>query len=252
MDRNSIAAQLFTLRNFLKTREDVEDTMKRVKEIGYNAVQVSGMGYADPDFVKEITQKLGLKICATHVSFDRLKSDMDGIIKEHKLWNCEYVGIGSMPQEFRNKEGYYRFADEISALADKLTKEGLNLIYHNHNFEFEKFGGMTGYDILLNETKDRNVGFEMDTYWVQAGGGNPVDWLKKVKGRIDVVHFKDMEIFEGKQEFAEIGAGNLDWASIIDVCRDNKVKWYAVEQDACRRDPFESMKISFDYLSRYL
>ncbi|MFA6309002.1 MAG: sugar phosphate isomerase/epimerase [Clostridia bacterium] len=252
MDKNSIAAQLFTLRNFLKTREDVEDTFRKVKKMGYQSIQVSGMGYAEPNFIKDLTHELDLKICATHVSFDRLKNDFNSVVNEHKLWDCEYVGIGSMPQEFRNKDGYFEFAREASIIGEKLSHEGLNLIYHNHNFEFEKFNGLTGLEILINETDGKKVGFELDTYWVQAGGGSPVEYLKKLKGRIDVVHFKDMEFYEGKTEMAEIGEGNLDWPSIIEVCRENNVKWYAIEQDTCRRSPFESLEMSLNYLSNYL
>jgi sugar phosphate isomerase/epimerase len=253
MNSNSIAAQLYTLRDFLKTREDIAETLKKVSETGYKAVQVSGMGQVDPVFLKELTAGLGLTICATHTSFERIKNETEAVIKEHKLWNCEYVGIGSMPGEFsRDLEGYKSFAREVSALGEKYAFKGLKLIYHNHNFEFEKYDGVTGLDILLNETNPGNLGFEIDTYWVQAGGGNPVQWLKKVAGRIDVVHFKDMAVVNGQQAMAEIGQGNLDWPSIISTCREIGVKWYAVEQDVCRRSPFESLSMSFEYLQKFI
>jgi sugar phosphate isomerase/epimerase len=252
MDIKSIAAQLYTLRDFLKTREDIEKTLSKVKGIGYNAVQLSGLGPVDPLFLKELSLELDLKLCATHVPYDRLKNDLKAVIKEHQLWECEYVGIGSMPGEFaKDKSGYTSFAKAASVIAKKLSDNGLKLIYHNHNFEFEKFDGLTGLDILLNES-DKALGFEIDTYWVQAGGASPVQWLKKVAGRIDVVHFKDMALVNNEQVMAEIGEGNLDWPSIIDVCREIKVKWYAVEQDVCRRNPFESLAMSFDFMQKFL
>jgi sugar phosphate isomerase/epimerase len=107
-------------------------------------------------------------------------------------------------------------------------------------------------EILLNETDPEAFGFIIDTYWVQAGGANPVEWIRKVAGRMGVVHLKDMAIINSQQAFAEIGQGNLNWASIIKACRDTGVSWYAVEQDICLRDPFESLKISLEYLMNYI
>lgn len=253
MDKNNIAAQLYTLRDFLKTKEDIDKTFRKVKEIGYNAVQLSGLGPVDPLFLQELSKELDLKLCATHVSYDRLKNDIKAVIKEHKLWECEFVGIGYMPEEFsRDVSGYTRFAKEASIIAKELADNGLKLIYHNHNFEFEKYGGLTGLDILINESDSKTFGFEIDTFWVQAGGASPVEWLKKVAGRIDVVHLKDMAFVENTQIMAEIGEGNLDWSSIIAVCKELKVKWYAVEQDECRRDPFESLSMSLKYLKKFI
>ncbi len=253
MEKNTIAAQLYTLRDFLKTPDDILETLKRVKKIGYNAVQVSGMGPIEPLRLKKITDEIGLKICATHISFERLKDDIHEVVKEHKLWECEYVGLGSMPQQFRGSlDGYKEFLAIISGIAESISQSGLKFIYHDHRFEFEKFNGRTGMDYLLENSASRTFGFELDTYWVQAGGANPVDWIRKVQGRMGVVHFKDMAVKEDRQVYAEVGEGNLDWPSIIKACRETGVKWYAVEQDECFRDPFESLEISLKYLQKYL
>ena len=252
MSNSVIAAQLYTLRNYLKTPEDIAETLKKVKEIGYDAVQVSGMGPIEPSSLKEICDKEGLTICATHISFDRMKNDFDAVVKEHKLWDCKYVGLGSMPKEFREKgkEGYMEFAKEASRIAKKLADNGLQFIYHNHKFEFEKFDGLTGLDILFNESDKETFGFEIDTYWVQAGGADPVVWIKKMEGRMGVVHFKDMTIQNDEQIMAEVGEGNLNWPDIIKACKEIGVKWYAVEQDRCQRDPFESLAISLKNMKK--
>ena len=253
MDKMHIAAQLYTLRDFLKTPEDIEKTLKKVKEIGYSSVQVSGMGPIDPCRLKDIVDKLGIMICVTHISPDRLRNDLDNVIKEHKLWDCSFVGLGSMPGEYRKgSEGYRLFIREFSDIAERIADSGLQFVYHNHKFEFEKYDGITGLEILLSETDPAAFGFELDTYWVQAGGANPVDWIRKVKGRMAVVHLKDMAIVDDQQVFAEIGEGNLDWPAIIKACRDTGVQWYAVEQDICRQDPFKSLEISFKYLGRFI
>jgi sugar phosphate isomerase/epimerase len=83
-------------------------------------------------------------------------------------------------------------------------------------------------------------------------GANPVDWIHKVKGRMDVVHLKDMAILKEQQIFAEFGEGNLNWDAIIEACRQTGVKWYVVEQDTCQRNPFESLEMSFRYLQRFV
>ncbi|MNI00361.1 Inosose dehydratase [compost metagenome] len=253
MKKSNIAAQLYTLREFLKTPEDIEQTLRKVKAIGYEAIQVSGMGPIDPEKLKQLADEIGLTICATHIPYDRLKNDLPAVVAQHQLWNCRYIGLGSMPSDYRtDKEGYVRLAKEFSEVGAELAKHDLQFIYHNHKFEFEKFEGQVGMDILANESDSSNFGFELDTYWVHAGGANPVDWINKVGSRMKVVHLKDMAIVKDQQVFAEIGEGNLDWPAIIDACRSTGVEWYVVEQDACLRDPFESLTISYNYLSKLL
>jgi sugar phosphate isomerase/epimerase len=253
MDKYSIAAQLYTLRDYLKTPDQIFETLKRVKDIGYQAVQVSGMGPIDPLQLKKMVDEIGLKICVTHIPYDRLKNDLEAVIKEHKLWECEYVGLGAMPQQFKSsRKGYLEFLTEVTIIAKKISESGLKFVYHNHKFEFEKFDGISGIEILFNKTDPKTFGFELDTYWLQAGGANPIDWIKKVEGRMDVVHLKDMAIRDDQQIFAEIGEGNLDWTSIIQACRETGVKWYAVEQDVCQCNPFDSLSMSLRYLEKFL
>ncbi len=252
MNERTVAAQLYTLRDFLKTPEDIGKALKRVKTIGYNAVQASGIGSVEPQVFKQLADEAGVKICASHISYDRLKNDLEAVIQEHKTWDCRYVGLGSMPDQFRSsKDGFMSFAKEFNEISKRIFDRGLKFIYHNHKFEFEKFEGATGMELLLSGTDPEAFGFELDTYWIQAGGANPVEWIKKVEGRMEVVHFKDMAIKNDRQLFAEIGEGNLNWRAIIDVCRDTKVQWYAVEQDECRRDPFESLQMSLEYLKKF-
>ncbi len=252
MNRMTVAAQLYTLRDFLKTPEDIGQTLKKVKSIGYNAVQASGVGPVLPNELRQLADEAGVNICASHIAYDRLKNDLNAVIQDHKIWNCRYVGIGSMPDAYRSsKDGYLAFAKEFNEISKKIFDQGLKFIYHNHKFEFEKFDNETGLEILLSNTDKETFGFELDTYWVQAGGANPVEWIKKVEGRMEVVHLKDMAIKKDQQLFSEIGEGNLNWEAIIDACRETKVEWYAVEQDVCRRDPFESMQMSFNYLKKF-
>jgi len=116
--------------------------------------------------------------------------------------------------------------------------------YHTHSFELEKYGGRTGLQILYEESDPKYVKAEIDTYWIQHGGGDPAWWIEKLAGRIPRVHLKVMGIRDGKQIMAEVGEGNLNWPRILDACRKAGVEWYIVEQDTCERDPFESLAIS--------
>lgn len=248
-----IAAQLYTVRDFTQTPEAIKKSLKKVKEIGYDAVQVSGFGPIDPQKLQTMLAEIGLEVCATHIDFDRLKNDLDSVIKEHKLWGCKHVGLGIMPEEYRDSaEGIRKFINEITPIARKIKDNGLQFIYHNHNVEFAKYGDKTGMDILFEESDPAVFDFEIDTYWIQAGGADPAEWIRKVKNRMNVVHFKDMTVDGWDPLMAEVGEGNLNWERIIAACKENEVEWACVEQDICPGDPFESLEISLNNLKKML
>ncbi|MBU7317966.1 sugar phosphate isomerase/epimerase family protein [Paenibacillus oleatilyticus] len=246
-----LAAQLYTLRDFLKTPEDIEAALKRVKEIGYRAVQVSGLGPIEPEALKEITDREGLTICATHIGYEDLTDKLDEVIAMHRLWGCRYVGLGGMPQQYRtSREGYEAFAAKATEIGRQLNSSGLQFIYHNHSFEFVKFDGATGMDILIRETDPEAVHFELDVYWAQAGGGDAADWIRKLDGRMKVIHLKDMAVTaKQEQRFAEVGEGNMNFTRILDACREIGVEWGAVEQDDCYgKNPFDCLQTSLNNL----
>ena len=131
----------------------------------------------------------------------------------------------------------------------KFAEAGLTFGYHNHNFEFQKFGNRTALEIILEESDPKAVQLEIDVYWIQAGGADPAAWIKKANGRIDLIHVKDMAIEGREQRFAEVGEGNMNWEAILEAGRESGTRWYIVEQDRCYdRDPFDSLKISFNNL----
>lgn len=246
-----VSAQLYTLREFLKTPEQIARSLQKVREIGYRSIQVSGIGPIDDRELKRMADAEGLTICATHVSFDELSNQIEAVIERHQIWECQYVGLGSMPESYRSdSESYKKFAAVMTDIGRKLKEAGLNFIYHNHSFEFAKFGGRTGMDILLEETDPQAVDFELDVYWVQAGGADPIEWIRKVEGRMKVVHLKDMAVMpDGEQRFAEIGEGNMNMRGILQACVETGVEWAPVEQDQCYgRDPFESLALSLKNL----
>lgn len=249
-----LAAQLYTVRDFAQTSHDLAATLNKVRAIGYTAVQVSGIGPIPPADVKRMLDDAGLICCITHIPYERLWQDLPAVIEQHQLWNCRHVAIGSMPAAYRKEgeAGFRRFAAEANRVGETLSRVGLTFSYHNHSFEFVRFGRQTGLDLLYGESDPRFLKAELDTYWIQHGGGDPTAWVRKMTGRMPVVHLKDMVMVEAEQgvvqAMAEIGEGNLDWDAILAACEEAGVEWCAVEQDICRRDPFDSLRISYDNL----
>ncbi|MBR4058992.1 MAG: sugar phosphate isomerase/epimerase [Lachnospiraceae bacterium] len=248
MDRQ-IGAQLFTVREFTKTIGDFEETCRKIKEIGYKVVQISGTPLKAEE-MKAVLDKYNLKVVTTHRSFDDFLNNLDEVMEYNKILGCELCGVGSMPGKYRDSfEGVSQFIEEMNEIAAKLKKECLYFGYHNHAFEFVKLNGKFIMDRLIEESDPDAVKFIVDTYWLQFGGLNPAKFIKKLGERAMVIHFKDLKINLGSVvEMAEVGEGNLDWDAIIAACDEAGAKWALVEQDICQRDSFESMKISYEYL----
>ena len=245
MAKSRLAAQLYTVREFTKTPADIAVTMKKVRAIGYESVQLSALGPIEPAKLKKILDGEGLSVSATHISFQRMRDETQAVIDEHRLLGCEYPAIGGMPGEYRSAEGFHRFAKDAEQVGRKLAAGGLHFGYHNHSFELEKFDGKTGLEIIYSESDPKYVMAEIDTYWIQHGGGDPSAWIRRLAGRIPLLHLKDMAVVEGQPCMAEVGEGNLNWPAILEASRSSGVEWYLVEQDVCPRDPFESLAISF-------
>lgn len=248
MASTQLAAQMYTLRDFLKTPADVAETLKKVKKIGYDAVQMSGwcaMPYSD---LHKMLADAGLICCATHVGYEAMRDNPTQVIQDHYAIQCKHAFIGSLPGEYKTPEGYAKFAKDASAVGKRLAEGGLVFGYHNHSFELEKFGERTALATLYEESDPKYFHAEIDTYWVQHGGGDPAAWIEKLKGRIPLVHLKDMTMRGGKQIMAEVGEGNMNFPAIIAACKKAGVEWYIVEQDTCERDPFESLAISLKNL----
>jgi len=261
MAQEKLAAQLYTVREFTQNAKDLAESLKKIQAIGYPAVQTSAISADIPDAdIKAMADDCGLIICNTHVRpSEALWNDIDAVIKQHQIWDCKHAAIGSMPKEFREEgeDGFKRFAAEGSKIGEQLAAAGMTFSYHNHSFELVKYGNRTGLDIIYDDSDPRYLQAEIDTYWIQHGGADPAAWIARMKNRMPAVHLKDMAVVpgegaRGEQIMAEIGEGNHNWAAILQACRDIGVEWYVVEQDTCQRDPFESLKISYDNLQTLL
>lgn len=245
-----LAAQLYTIRDFTKTPEDIRKSLKKISEIGYDYVQVSAFGPIEPELLKEYADESGVKICATHTPTDRILNDTEKVIEEHKLWGCDYIGWGWVsPENVANAE---KFIEELLPAARKIADVGLKLVLHNHGIEFNKrANGKNFIDYVCENTKPEEIGLLADMYWVQAGGKNPVEYIHSHADRIDVVHFKDLVAkTDGQIIMSEIFEGNMDYDAIYKACLEEGIKFAAVEQDICPGDPFDSLKISYDNMKK--
>ena len=250
MDRR-IGAQYYTLRDYTRTVNEFAQSCRKVHEMGYKIVQISGTPLEAKE-MRAVLDDYELEVVTTHRGFEDFLNRPNWVMDYNRTLGCELCGVGSMPKEYRESaDSVSRFIDEANKVAEILKSEGLYFGYHNHAFEFAKFDGKFTMDRLMAETNPDNFRFIVDTYWLQYGGINPAKFIRWMGERAVAVHFKDFIIdpeIGFKPEMAEVGMGNLDWDEIIDACDEAGVKWALVEQDRCKRDPFESMKMSYDYL----
>ncbi len=231
----------------MKTPETMAATLKQVAEIGYTTVQVSGIGEIEPADLVKMTDKNGLQIVVTHMGWDRFLNDLDGVIETHKTWKCSHPAIGSLPDEYFSADGVKRFVDELAPIAERLAAEGMDFSYHNHSHELVKHGDTTWLEQVYALADGDMLKAEIDTYWIQHGGGDPAQWLRDCAGREPVIHLKDMIITpEHEQRFAEIGEGNLNWPAILAAAELGGVEFMMVEQDNCyEREPIDALAISY-------
>jgi len=247
-----IAVQLYTIRTQLQDPSRLGGVLQRLREIGYRSVEVAGLGPNTVSRFGEELRRAGLVACAAHVALDRLAGDLHSVAAECSEWGCEYVVIPSLPEDYRSEQGYRRFAAEAADLASRLRPSGLRLVYHNHSHELERFGRQTGLEMLFRAASPDTLQAELDTYWLQYGGANPADWIRRFKHRVPLVHVKDMAIDRGRPVDVEVGEGNLNWVEILSACREAETRWLVVEQDEPRRDPMQSVAISYANLVKLL
>lgn len=241
-----IGAQGYTIRNFAQNEADFRVTAKKLHDIGFKTLQVSAFGDIDPQIIREICDENGLSIVITHTAPQLILEDTAAVIERHRAFGCKHVGIGAMPQSYAGSlEGARRFIADFSKAADTLHDAGMKLHYHNHGFEFEKFDGKCLLDIMAAETDPAKWGFILDVYWAQFGGRSPARQIEALKGRIDVIHFKDMKMHGHEQRFAAILDGNMDFDAILSACKSTGIEYAMIEQDECYGlDPFDELALS--------
>ena len=247
-----LGAQLYSVRTFLQTENDLRETFFKIKDMGYENVQLSGAPQMDAHFLKSVSEETGLPIVCTHSPYERIIGDTDALIREHDIFGCPVVGIGSMPKEYRGtKEGMDVFFSSMEDAVKKIREAGLDFAYHHHSFEFDKFTDYEGCSFdFIEEMEDWSI--ILDTYWMEYSGKSAAEYIKRLGGaRLRNVHLKDMK-GDDSRDICHCGAGVLDFGEIARVCGDIGVKNLLVEQDNAPKtdDAFGQMKLSIDYLKQ--
>ena len=246
MEKLIVGLQLYTLRDFCKGVDLTSSTFKRIREMGYRVVEIGSVTDVDIKNLKKLLDDYELYAWSNRVSYSTLINQTEKIIEESKIIGCEAIICPILPQELYTKEGYLKVANEFQRIAPILKKEGLKLAFHNHSLELEKFEGKTGLEILLENAPELEI--QIDTYWIQHGGGDPAEWIEKFSGRVSSIHLKDMGIIKGEQVMPPVGEGNLNWRRIIEACKKAGVKYGFVEIDQTTIDPFGAVRISLQNL----
>ncbi|MCL2527146.1 MAG: sugar phosphate isomerase/epimerase [Defluviitaleaceae bacterium] len=246
-----VALAVYTVRD--AAEKDFEGTMAKVKEMGYEGVELAGTYGLEPSFIRSVLDKVGLKAVSAHVPIDPLISDTEKTIDDYVTMGCEHMAIPWIPEEMRqNAPGFGDFLKEVERIGSACAAKGVKLLYHNHEFEFEKMpDGTYMLDYMFANVPASALAMEPDVCWVKFAGLNPAEYVRKYTGRCPIVHLKD---FTGTTredlEFQPVGSGKQNMPEILQAALDCGAKWVIVEQDqSTGRTPLEAAKISRDYLA---
>ena len=246
-----LSVQLYTVREL--AAKDFAATAHEVAKIGYRAVEFGG-NYGNLKSASDARKALddaGLVVSGIHGGIDALEKDLGRILDDnHTLGNTNII-CPWMPVERRKSADAWRAnAESLNRIGAACRSKGFTFSYHNHSFEFQQFDGKTAFDILLENADPDSVRIELDVYWVKHGGHDPISLINKLGRRIHLLHLKDMAP-GADQRFAPVGAGILDFKTILEAGRKLEVPWGVVEQDDCYgQPPIEALRISFENLRK--
>ena len=243
-----VAIQVYSVRG--DASKDLRGTLEQIKEMGYDGVEFAGLYGLAPEVVRDMCQEIGLVPISAHVPYLDMIKDPEGVLGQYATIGCKYVAVPYLTEEYR--PGKPAFADvikNVEMLGTVAKKLGITLLYHNHDFEFLKIDGKYALDILYDSVPADLLQTELDTCWVNVGGENPADYIRKYSGRSPVVHLKDFtgsksenmyeligiekkaEAAPQKFEFRPVGSGKQDFPAILEAAKDAGAEWVVVEQD---------------------
>ena len=268
-----VGIQVYGLRDLLEnTPENFKEVMTKVKELGYDGVELAGLYGLEPELVKKTLDEVGLIPISAHVAFAEMMDDIDKVIKDYSTIGVKYLVMPYMAEEYRpvNPEGFKEFLPLLNEVGEKIHKAGMTFLYHNHDFEFVKLeNGKWGYDEMFDSIPAENLQSELDTCWCDVATGEAPEFVKKYTNRIPVVHLKDyikkgevknmyklIGIEEEESEgdtgyfgFRPVGFGQMIWEPVLAAAMDANAQWVIVEQDEhYELEPLECARRSREYL----
>ena len=246
MQKRELAIQLYTLRN--ETAQDFPGTLRQVADAGYSAVEFAGFGSHTADDLRKVLDETGMVACGAHIGFNQLESRLDEVIEEIHTLGAQNLACPSLPRERRQTaDDFRRAGEELSGFGERCKAAGLQLSYHNHDFEFAQFDGKYGIDILMEAADPDLLKLQPDLGWVAYAGVDPVSFLRRYSGRVPTVHFKDM-IKEPTRYDVPTGEGILPIPELIAAGREAGTQWFIVELDQPKEPPIDCARRSAQYL----
>ena len=254
-----IGLQLYSLR--LQLPKDVKGTIEKVAQAGYKEVETYGYSVKDkfwgldPKSFKSLLKDNGLTAPSGHYGMDKFITDgnqdeLKSYIEAAKIIDSEFITVPYLGDSLRKTpDDYKKVAARLNEAATLCKASGLKLAYHNHNFEFEKHGDVTGYEIMLKETDPKLVQFELDLYWVVRSGNDPAKLFAEHPGRFPMWHVKDMDKANNTIN-TEVGSGTINFKDIYSHAKEAGLKHFIVEQENFSLDPYVSIKQSADYIKK--
>jgi sugar phosphate isomerase/epimerase len=263
-----IGLQLYTVRDAMA--KDPASTLARVAQIGYNTVEGT---YAPGDekfynmeataFARLLKQN-GLVMPSGHYRLGEDAPDgemkMKGTIMhewDQAVEDAHALGLKYMvcawlsPAERKDLDHYKKIAGELNKAGEKCRSAGIQLCYHNHDFEFDAQDGKFPYDVILDNTDHKLVKMEMDLYWVTKANHDPIEIISRHPGRFPLWHLKDLDKTP-QRSFTEVGNGVIDFPKIFTHAKEAGLHYWFVEQDTCPGDPFDSITKSIAYIKKTL
>ncbi len=272
MKKFKVGLQLFSVRD--KMTEDMDATLKAVKEMGYDYVEFAGFYNYPAEEVKAVLDKYGITAISVHQPIGPFLDDPEGTIEYFKTIGIKYAVIPWYEAEkLKGTEGWEKTVADFTAYGKALKENGIQLLYHNHDFEFNKVDGKYLLDWLYEEIPSESIQPQIDTCWVHYAGEDPAAYMRKYTGRLEVLHLKDFECEKlgagpvyalignsgeeqekpSKEEtgfrFRPVGCGIQNFDEILAAAEETGVEYVIVEQDDSYDTPtLETAKMSREYL----
>lgn len=270
MKKALVGYQLYSARE--ECNKDLLSVLKQLKALGYDGVEFAGFYGHTADEIKGMLDEAGLVAFSDHVPYAVIEKDMFGVISDHLKIGCKYIAIPYLDEAHRpGQPGFAEVLRTIVRFGSLCKTAGIQLLYHNHDFEFVKFSGMYALDFMYAAVDEDLLKTEIDTCWVNYAGENPADFVRKYAGRAPIVHLKDFVgsrdgaqpyalikadgSDDGKNsdssafEFRPVGHGCQNVPSIVEAGLEAGASCFIVEQDQWyNRTPLEAAKMSIDYL----
>lgn len=265
-----VAVQVYSVRE--DAAKDLKDTLQRIKEMGYDGVELAGLYDMSAEEVRAILDEVGIPAISAHVPYEQLIANMEKTIQDYIIIGCKFIAIPYLQEEVRpGSTNFGEVLREIEKIGRACKEKGVTLLYHNHDFEFIRMeDGAYGLDAMYASIPSDYLQAELDTCWVKVAGEDPADYVRKYANRCPIVHLKDFykegmptdmyeliglesekkeETPKGFFEFRPVGSGMQNFPSILEAAEQSGAEWVVVEQDFSNgRPPMEAIQMSREYL----